>query len=242
MRHVSKTHRVALDWLFHRINLNTKIQIKYIDTKNQLADTLTKGNFTRGMDGRTRRKNHCQNTRDRSTTLVRTVPSLMKQERPCTPDFGQGTSAPRSLRVWVGLHRIFSLCHTRASALNDTRRQYGVPPTVIRQQTDWATGVAAGVDFISIAPPRGASARNCLRHLYLATCGREGNSSTPQPQSRDKDAFLRLRFASLIVHTADTSRACARQASLTGEPGIINGTGVHVGEVLMLRIRARSRT
>ena len=24
----------------------TKIQIKYIDTKNQLADTLTKGNFT----------------------------------------------------------------------------------------------------------------------------------------------------------------------------------------------------
>ena len=37
MRHVSRTHRVALDW----------IQIKYIDTKNQLADMLTKGNFTR---------------------------------------------------------------------------------------------------------------------------------------------------------------------------------------------------
>ena len=47
MRHVSRTHRVALDWLFDRINLNTTIQIKYIDTKNQLADTLTKGNFTR---------------------------------------------------------------------------------------------------------------------------------------------------------------------------------------------------
>ena len=38
MRHVSRTHRVALDWLFDRINL---------DTKNQLADILTKGNFTR---------------------------------------------------------------------------------------------------------------------------------------------------------------------------------------------------
>ena len=38
---------VALDWLFDRINLDTKIQIKYIDTKNQLADILTKGNFTR---------------------------------------------------------------------------------------------------------------------------------------------------------------------------------------------------
>ena len=47
MRHVSRTHRVALDWLFDRINLDAKIQIKYIDTKNQLADILTKGNFTR---------------------------------------------------------------------------------------------------------------------------------------------------------------------------------------------------
>ena len=47
MRHVSRTHRVALEWLFDRINLDPKIQIKYIDTKNQLADILTKGNFTR---------------------------------------------------------------------------------------------------------------------------------------------------------------------------------------------------
>ena len=47
MRHVSRTHRVALDWLFDRINLDSKIQIKYIDTKNQLTDILTKGNFTR---------------------------------------------------------------------------------------------------------------------------------------------------------------------------------------------------
>ena len=47
MRHVSRTHRVALDWLFDRINLDPKIQIKDIDTKNQLADILTKGNFTR---------------------------------------------------------------------------------------------------------------------------------------------------------------------------------------------------
>ena len=44
MRHVSRTHRVALDWLFDRINLDPKIQIKYIDIKNQLADT-GKGKF-----------------------------------------------------------------------------------------------------------------------------------------------------------------------------------------------------
>ena len=47
MRHVSRTQRFALDWLFDRINLDPKIQMKYIDTKNQLADMLTKGNFTR---------------------------------------------------------------------------------------------------------------------------------------------------------------------------------------------------
>ena len=47
MRHVSRSHRVALDWLFDRINLDTKIQIKFIDTQNKLADMLTKGNFTR---------------------------------------------------------------------------------------------------------------------------------------------------------------------------------------------------
>ena len=37
IRHVSRTHR----------DLDPKIEIKYIDTKNQLADMLTKGNFTR---------------------------------------------------------------------------------------------------------------------------------------------------------------------------------------------------
>ena len=46
IRHVSRTHRVALDW-FDRINRDPKIQIKCINTKNQLADILTKGNFTR---------------------------------------------------------------------------------------------------------------------------------------------------------------------------------------------------
>ena len=47
MRHVSRTHRVAFECLFDRINLDSEIQVKYIDTKNQLADILTKGNFTR---------------------------------------------------------------------------------------------------------------------------------------------------------------------------------------------------
>ena len=45
--HVSRTHRVALAWLFDRINLDSKIQVKYIDTKNQFAHILSKGNVTR---------------------------------------------------------------------------------------------------------------------------------------------------------------------------------------------------
>ena len=47
MRHVSRTHRVALDCLFDRINLDPTIQIRYIDSKHQIADILTRGNFTR---------------------------------------------------------------------------------------------------------------------------------------------------------------------------------------------------
>ena len=43
MRHVSRTHRVSLDWLFDRINLDPKIQMRYIDTKHQTADILTTG-------------------------------------------------------------------------------------------------------------------------------------------------------------------------------------------------------
>ena len=47
MRHVSRTRRVSLDWLFDRINLDPKIHIRHVDTKHQIADKMAKGNFTR---------------------------------------------------------------------------------------------------------------------------------------------------------------------------------------------------
>ena len=47
MRRVSGTHRVALDWLFDRINLDPEIQIRYVESKNQLAEILRKNSFTR---------------------------------------------------------------------------------------------------------------------------------------------------------------------------------------------------
>ena len=46
MRHVVRTHRVDLDWLFERIRDDPGIKIQFIGTKFQLADILTKGQFT----------------------------------------------------------------------------------------------------------------------------------------------------------------------------------------------------
>ena len=45
MRHVTRTNRVALDWLFDRINLDSKIQIKYIDTKKPNRRHTDQGKF-----------------------------------------------------------------------------------------------------------------------------------------------------------------------------------------------------
>ena len=47
MRHLSRTHRVDLDWLFDRINLGTTIQVEHVNTV-QIAHVLTKGSFFRG--------------------------------------------------------------------------------------------------------------------------------------------------------------------------------------------------
>ena len=46
MRHVARTHRVDLDWLFERINRDPAVFIKFVGTKEQLADIHTKGSFT----------------------------------------------------------------------------------------------------------------------------------------------------------------------------------------------------
>ena len=45
MRHVNRTHRVNLDWIFERVREDPAITIKYVNTKQQAADILTKGSF-----------------------------------------------------------------------------------------------------------------------------------------------------------------------------------------------------
>ena len=46
MGHVPITHRVDLDWLWERIREDPGVFIKYVGTKEQIADLFTKGSFT----------------------------------------------------------------------------------------------------------------------------------------------------------------------------------------------------
>ena len=45
MRHVNRTHRVNIDWIFERVREDPAIRIRYVNTKQQAADLLTKGSF-----------------------------------------------------------------------------------------------------------------------------------------------------------------------------------------------------
>ena len=46
MRHVARTHRVDLDWLFERLKDDPGIGLRYVNTKDQIADLFTKGSFS----------------------------------------------------------------------------------------------------------------------------------------------------------------------------------------------------
>ena len=47
LRHISRTHRVDLDRLYDRINVDPMIQIKYVNTTQKLADIFANESFTR---------------------------------------------------------------------------------------------------------------------------------------------------------------------------------------------------
>ena len=46
LRHVVRTHRINLDWLFEVLREDPGVSIKYINTKRQVADIFAKGQFT----------------------------------------------------------------------------------------------------------------------------------------------------------------------------------------------------
>ena len=45
LRHVARTHRIDLDWLFERITKDPSVFMKWVGTKEQLGDISTKGSF-----------------------------------------------------------------------------------------------------------------------------------------------------------------------------------------------------
>ena len=45
MGHVPRTHRADLDWLFERCQYDLAIKFRFVLTKDQMADMLTKGSF-----------------------------------------------------------------------------------------------------------------------------------------------------------------------------------------------------
>ena len=46
LRHLARTLRIDLDWLFERFLTDPALSITYINTKLQLADLFTKASFT----------------------------------------------------------------------------------------------------------------------------------------------------------------------------------------------------
>ena len=116
MRHVSRTHRVALDWLFDRINLDPKIQIKYIDTKNQLADILTKGKFT--CDERNHLLNLFNISHFSSTACIAAMAKRAQQES------GEGRVTAKSRPMMNLTARTPSFVSSSASS-NPGRTSYG---------------------------------------------------------------------------------------------------------------------
>ena len=73
---MSRTQRVALDWLFDRINLDPKTQIEYVDSKNQLAEILTKGNFTRDEWNRLLHLFNIQEDKGEERIVAKSMPTL----------------------------------------------------------------------------------------------------------------------------------------------------------------------
>ena len=45
LRHIARTHRIDVDWLNERIREDPAIKLRYVNTKQQMADILTKGSF-----------------------------------------------------------------------------------------------------------------------------------------------------------------------------------------------------
>ena len=174
MRHVSRTHRVALDWLFDRINLDPKIQIKYIDTKNQLADILTKGNFTRDE------WNHLLTlfniSHFSSTACITPMAKRAQQES------GEGRVTAKSRPMMILTARTPSFVSSSASS-NPGRTSYGYQDPG-KSVLDDRTGQPEGIswDALQKVDPHREEPFLC-RNAHSATYGELIHDRTGKPVS-----------------------------------------------------------
>ena len=217
MRHVSRTHRVALDWLFDRINLDPKIQIKYIDTKNQLADILTKGNFTRDE------WNHLltlfNNSHFSSTACLAAMAKRAQQ------DSGEGRVTAKSRPMMNMTARTPSFVSSSASA-NPGRSSYGYqdPGTICCGRR------SIGETREKPSPP-GYSQKRIMVQSWSSQEWKSGDGEHDrpgQPEQNSWDSLERVdphRGEHLLGRTAHSARNEETIHERTGKPASENVQG-----------------
>ena len=183
MRHVARTHRVALDWLFDRINLDPKIQIKYIDTKNQLADILTMGNFTRDEWNHLLTLFHICHF---SSTVCTTAMAKRAQQE------SGGERVTAKSRPMMNLTaRTPSFVSSSASA-NPGRSSYGYQDPGKSVPSDYRTGKL-------VQPSRQIFHKRIMVHLGLLKSGKVELQSTIDQGNLIKILWIHCKKLTLIV-------------------------------------------
>ena len=94
MRHVVRTQRVDLDWLWERLRDDPGIHLRYVNTKKQLADMLTKGSFT-------------QYTWQQLCDLCNLGPSVSSSTIPLTNKIKFTQVRECSMKIWIILQAFF---------------------------------------------------------------------------------------------------------------------------------------
>ena len=207
MRHVSRTHRVALDWLFDRINLDPKIQIKYIDTKNQLADILTKGSFTRDE------WNHLLCSFNiihfSSTACIAAMAKLAQQ------DSGEGRVTAKSRPMMNLTARTPSFVSSSASA-NPGRSSYGYQDSEQSVSSDDITGQPVEMSRSDYSRDYGLS--------WSSQEWKSGDGEHDRPGQPDRNSWDSLRKVDphrgehLLGRTAHSARNEETIHDRTGRP------------------------
>ena len=184
MRHVSRTHRVALEWLFDRINLDSVIQIRYIDTKHQFADILTKGNFTRDewnnllhLFTNSHVSSICCAKKSRLISCAKTMAKRM-QDKKKRKELWQN----RNLQRWTCLHMFRDVRHPQKVRLHPKVRETHSYWEIWKQDEQNSKSHAA------------SSSQARLQDAYLGGWTRQRRNLSQQKRSQGMWTFPNLKL------------------------------------------------